>query len=67
MKCGPTTNPDIGCTDERGDALAAWANALAGYATGEEKYTKSAVELMNKWSGVVKCMFPPFMFCWNGS
>src|ERR1700710_1248940 len=28
VKCGPTTNPDIGCTDERGDALAAWSNAL---------------------------------------
>ncbi|CZR68632.1 uncharacterized protein PAC_18531 [Phialocephala subalpina] len=29
VSCGPTTKPDIKCTDERGDALAAWANALA--------------------------------------
>ncbi|KAH8592178.1 secreted protein [Bisporella sp. PMI_857] len=54
VKCGPTTNPDIGCTDERGDALAAWANALAGYVSGDETYTKNSIQLMNKWSYVVK-------------
>jgi hypothetical protein len=31
VSCGPVTNPDIKCTGERGDALAAWANALAWY------------------------------------
>jgi len=55
VKCGPVTNPDIGCTDERGDALAAWANALAGYVSGDEKYTKNAITIMNKWSHIVKC------------
>jgi len=53
VKCGPTTNPDIGCTDERGDALAAWANALAGYVGGDEQHTKNAIDIMNKWSHVI--------------
>jgi len=57
VKCGPTTNPDIGCTDERGDALAAWANALAGYISSDETHTKSAISLMNKWSSVIKGKF----------
>lgn len=57
VECGPVTNPDIGCTDERGDALAAWSNALAGYLTGNEEYTKNAILYMNKWSTVVKCTF----------
>lgn len=30
LTCGPVTNTDIKCTDERGDALAAWANTLPG-------------------------------------
>lgn len=58
VECGPTTNPDIGCSDERGDALAAWSNALAGYVTGNQKFTLNAIEYMNKWSTVVKCKFP---------
>lgn len=57
VKCGPTTKPDIGCTDERGDALAAWANALAGYISGDSTFTKNAVELMNKWSHTIKGIF----------
>jgi len=57
VECGPVTNPDIGCTDERGDALAAWSNALAGYLTGNEEYTKNAIGYMNKWSKVVKSKF----------
>ena len=58
VKCGPTTNPDIGCTDERGDALAAWASALAGYVSSDESHTKNAIALMNKWSGVIKSRVP---------
>lgn len=54
VSCGPTTNPDIHCTDERGDALAAWANALAWYVSGDEAYAKNAIGLMNKWSYTIK-------------
>lgn len=55
--CGPTTHPDNGCTDERGDALAAWANALAWYISGNTAYAKNAIGLMNRWSYVVKSKF----------
>ncbi|KUJ16084.1 uncharacterized protein LY89DRAFT_648220 [Mollisia scopiformis] len=54
VSCGPTTNPDIKCTDERGDALAAWANALAWYVSGDTAYAKNAIGLMNKWSYKIK-------------
>lgn len=54
VSCGPTTKPDIKCTDERGDALAAWANALAWYVSGDTSYAKNAIGLMNKWSYVIK-------------
>lgn len=54
VSCGPTTNPDIKCTDERGDALAAWANALAWYVSGDSTYAKNAIGLMNKWSYAIK-------------
>lgn len=54
VSCGPTTNPDIKCTDERGDALAAWANALAWYVSGDNTYAKNAIGLMNKWSYTIK-------------
>jgi hypothetical protein len=54
VKCGPTTKPDIGCTDERGDALAAWANALAGYVSGDTTFTNNSVTIMNKWSHTIK-------------
>jgi hypothetical protein len=62
VQCGPVTNPDIGCTDERGDALAAWANALAGYYSGNETFTKNAITLMNKWSHVLKCLLPALRY-----
>jgi hypothetical protein len=57
VSCGPKTNPDIKCTDERGDALAAWANALAWYVSGDSTYAKNAVGLMNKWSYTIKGIF----------
>ncbi len=56
VSCGPITNPDIKCTDERGDALAAWANALAWYVSGDAGYAKNAIGLMNKWSYTIKGM-----------
>ncbi|KAF8854757.1 chondroitin AC/alginate lyase [Acephala macrosclerotiorum] len=54
VSCGPTTKPDIKCTDERGDALAAWGNALAWYVSGDTAYAKNAIGLMNKWSYVIE-------------
>src|SRR6185436_10619118 len=34
IECGPYSKPDIGCKDERRDAVAAWSQALAWHVTG---------------------------------
>jgi hypothetical protein len=70
VSCGPVTNPDIKCTDERGDALAAWANALAWYVSGDSGYAKDAIGLMNKWSYTIKGKFehkPSYLIGVDGS
>ncbi|MGW1778313.1 alginate lyase family protein [Streptomyces sp. NPDC002143] len=54
VECGPYSNPNNGCTDEREDALAAYTDALAWYITRDERYAKKAIELMDAWSGVIK-------------
>ncbi|MEV1063060.1 alginate lyase family protein [Streptomyces sp. NPDC050263] len=54
VECGPYSNPNNGCTDEREDALAAYTDALAWYVTRDERYAKKAIELMDAWSGVIK-------------
>jgi hypothetical protein len=56
LTCGPVTNTDIKCTDERGDALAAWANTLPGMlvVTRLTRYAKNAIGLINKWLYTIK-------------
>lgn len=53
VECGAHDNPDLGCTDERRDAHAAYAHALAWYVTEDERYAKGAIEIMNAWSATV--------------
>ena len=47
VECGPISNPNYGCTDERQDALAAYGNALAWYITQNATYAKKAISLMD--------------------
>ncbi|PVF92037.1 chondroitin AC/alginate lyase [Serendipita vermifera] len=54
VECGSSSNPNNGCTDERQDALAAYANALAWTVTQDSKYAKKAIEYFNAWSPVLK-------------
>jgi hypothetical protein len=54
VECGPYSNPNIGCTDERQDAIAAYSLSLAWYITREAKYATKAIEIMDAWSAVVK-------------
>ncbi|AKZ53772.1 putative secreted protein [Streptomyces ambofaciens ATCC 23877] len=54
VECGSYSNPNIGCTDEREDAIAAYTNALAWYTTREERYARKAIELMDAWSAVIR-------------
>ncbi|MER6955407.1 alginate lyase family protein [Streptomyces sp. NPDC000618] len=70
VECGPYSNPDNGCTDEREDALAAYTDALAWYVTRDERYAKKAIELMDAWSGVIKDHTnsnAPLQTGWTGS
>jgi hypothetical protein len=53
VECGSFSNPNIGCTEERQDALAAYANALAWYITKDRKYAKKAIEIMDAWSATI--------------
>jgi hypothetical protein len=54
VECGSSSVPNIGCTPERQDALAAYAMSLAWYVSNEEKYAKKAVQYFDAWSYTLK-------------
>ncbi|SMQ19480.1 Alginate lyase [Streptomyces sp. Ag82_O1-12] len=54
VECGSYSNPDLGCTDEREDAIAAYTHALAWYLTRDERHARKAIELMDAWSAVIR-------------
>ncbi len=54
VDCGSFSNPDIGCSDEKRDAIAAYTQALLWYFTGKEAYAKKSIEIMNAWSAILK-------------
>ncbi|MGW4791071.1 FG-GAP-like repeat-containing protein [Nonomuraea sp. NPDC004297] len=53
VNCGPTSNPDNGCTDEREDAMAAYTHALRWYLSKDPSYAKKAIQIMDAWSAVI--------------
>src|SRR3954467_5548164 len=53
IECGPYSKPDIGCKDERRDCTAAYSQALAWYVTGNEKYARNAIRIMNAWANTL--------------
>lgn len=54
VECGPTSTPNIGCSAERQDALAAYAMALAWVVEKKSEYASKAIEYFDAWSGVIK-------------
>jgi hypothetical protein len=54
VECGSKSNPNIGCTDERTDANAAYTQALLWYLTRDAAHATKAIELMDAWSAVLK-------------
>ncbi|MEU0806120.1 alginate lyase family protein [Streptomyces sp. NPDC005970] len=54
VECGPYSDPNYGCTDERQDAIAAYTHALAWYVTRDDRYAKKAIEIMDAWSATIK-------------
>ncbi len=53
VECGPISNPNYGCTDEREDAIAAYTDALAWYINGNAAYAKESIKIMDAWSAVI--------------
>ncbi|OLB77313.1 MAG: hypothetical protein AUI14_16480 [Actinobacteria bacterium 13_2_20CM_2_71_6] len=54
VECGSHSNPNFGCSDERTDALAAYADALTWYLTRDDRYAKKAIQLMDAWSATIR-------------
>lgn len=71
VECGSKSqNPDVGCHEEREDALAAYAMSLAWYITGNTKYAQKAIYYMNAWSPVItghSSSNAPLQTGWAGS
>ncbi|GAA3033927.1 alginate lyase family protein [Kitasatospora albolonga] len=53
VECGSYSNPNIGCTDEREDAIAAYTLALEWYLTRDARYAERAIQIMDAWSGTI--------------
>ncbi|WIM93299.1 alginate lyase family protein [Actinoplanes oblitus] len=53
VECGPYSQPDVGCGAERRDAFAAYTLALVWSLTGDDRYAKRAITVMDAWSGTI--------------
>ncbi|TDW17690.1 alginate lyase family protein [Kribbella kalugense] len=53
VECGPYSDPNLGCTDEREDAIAAYTDALLWYLTGNTAYAQKSIQLMDAWSATI--------------
>src|ERR1700716_3756735 len=54
VECGPASNPNIGCTDERQDAIAAYTLSLIWYITRDSRYANKAISIMDAWSSTIQ-------------
>ncbi|WP_283135480.1 alginate lyase family protein [Rhizohabitans arisaemae] len=54
VECGSGSNPNLGCTDERNDALAAYTHALMWSITKDARHARKAAEIMDAWSAVIR-------------
>jgi hypothetical protein len=54
VECGSSSKPDLGCTNEREDAIAAYTLSLAWYVTRDNRYADKAIKIMDAWSNTIK-------------
>ncbi|CAI7659900.1 unnamed protein product [Penicillium pancosmium] len=54
VECGSYSNPDVGCTVERSDSIAAYGNALAWAIGGSSGYAQQAIKIMDAYSSTIK-------------
>jgi hypothetical protein len=49
IECGPTSNPNIGCSAADNDSSAAYLQALLWYITGNQQYANNAISILNTY------------------
>lgn len=54
VECGPYSNPNLGCTNEREDAIAAYTLSVAWYVTRDNRYANKAIQIMDAWSNTIR-------------
>ncbi|MFJ3216393.1 alginate lyase family protein [Kitasatospora sp. NPDC086801] len=54
VECGSSSHPNNGCSDERDDAMAAYAHALLWTLTRDQRYADKAIAIMDAWSAVIQ-------------
>ncbi|RNJ52350.1 hypothetical protein D7B24_003848 [Verticillium nonalfalfae] len=54
VECGSYSTPDVGCSDEREDAMVTYLNALAWTVTGTQTYANKAITFMDSWASTIK-------------
>lgn len=54
VECGPYSNPDVGCTVERTDSIAAYGNALVWAISGQKEYAQQAINIMDAYSSTIR-------------
>lgn len=54
IKCGPVSNPNIGCKDADHDGTAAYTQALLWYITGNQAYADNAIRILNAYGQRLK-------------
>ena len=54
VNCGPSSNPNEGCSDERRDAVAAYTHALLWYMTGKTAHAKKSIAILDAWAKKLK-------------
>jgi hypothetical protein len=70
VECGSFSNPNLGCTEERQDAIAAYTDALVWYISRDSRYAAKSIELMNAWSSTITGHTnsnAPLQTAWAGS
>ncbi|MFF1823339.1 alginate lyase family protein [Kribbella sp. NPDC058245] len=53
VECGPYSDPNLGCTNERQDAIAAYTDAVIWYISGDVRYAQKSIALMDAWSATI--------------
>jgi hypothetical protein len=70
VMCGANSMPNVGCSAEMSDAIAAYTQALLWVLTGTASYAQKAIEIMNAWSAILKQHTDynaPLQAAWAGS